>query len=134
MLQILPLVGLRVFEAPRAVAVPGASVAIVSTSQQKGLRDTVVVPAQQEGFENVFLGEKCWHSIRGGGAQRLSDAHYASVAVNLSRFTERAESPPLVFRGPGNRINHFRRCADWNNAGPRYTRLISYAKTLGVFS
>ena len=53
MLQILPLVGLRVFEAPRAVAVPGASVAIVPTTKQRGLRDTIVVPAQQEGFERA---------------------------------------------------------------------------------
>ena len=26
--------------------------------------DTIVVPAQEEGFQEVFLGENCWHAIR----------------------------------------------------------------------
>ena len=78
MLQILPLVGLRVFEAPRAVAVPGASVAIVPTTKQRGLRDTIVVPAQQEGFENVFLGQDCWHAIRIAGGM-LDKIKYIAV-------------------------------------------------------
>lgn len=26
--------------------------------------DTIVVPAKEEGFEEVFLGENCWHEIR----------------------------------------------------------------------
>ena len=66
-LQILPLVGLRVFEVPRAVVVPGVSTPIVSTTKQSGLRNTIVVPAQQEGFESVFLGQDCWYAIRIAG-------------------------------------------------------------------
>ena len=78
MLQILPLVGLRVFEAPRAVAVPGASVAIVPTTKQRGLRDTIVVPAQQEGFESVFLGQDCWYAVRIAGGM-LDKIKYIAV-------------------------------------------------------
>jgi hypothetical protein len=26
--------------------------------------DTIVVPAREEGFQEVFLGENCWHAIR----------------------------------------------------------------------
>jgi hypothetical protein len=26
--------------------------------------DTIVVPAQEEGFQEVFLGENCWYAIR----------------------------------------------------------------------
>jgi hypothetical protein len=66
-LQILPLVELRVFEFPKAVATPKTS---TIASPQKPLsqeRDTVIVPAQQEGFKKVFLGEDCWHSIRISG-------------------------------------------------------------------
>ena len=63
MLQILPLVGLRVFEAPRAVAEPIVSTT-KSTTKQKVLRNTVVVPAQQEGFESVFMEQNCWYAIR----------------------------------------------------------------------
>ena len=82
MLQILPLVGLRVFEATRAVAVPVASVAIVSTTQQKDLRDTVVVPAQQEGFESVFLGQNCWYSIRIAGGMLDKIKYLAAYQTN----------------------------------------------------
>ena len=64
-LQILPLVGLRVFDAPRALTTP--SVSPKPTIKQKGLLNTVVVPAQEEGFKNVFLGQDCWHAIRISG-------------------------------------------------------------------
>ena len=91
MLQILPLVGLRVFEATRAVAVPVASVAIVSTTKQKGLRDTVVVPAQQEGFESVFLGQNCWHSIRIAGGMLDKIKYIAAYqTIPLSAITHYA--------------------------------------------
>ena len=63
-LQILPLVGLRVFEAPRALDSPSVS---PKPTKQKGLLNTVVVPAQEEGFKKVFLGENCWHAIRISG-------------------------------------------------------------------
>jgi hypothetical protein len=29
--------------------------------------DTVIVPAQRDGFNRVFLGENCWHAIRISG-------------------------------------------------------------------
>ena len=51
MLQILPVVGLRVFETPRAVAVPNASVSSVSTKKQKNHWDTVVVPPTSPLFQ-----------------------------------------------------------------------------------
>jgi hypothetical protein len=63
--QILPLVGLRAFEYPKAVAVPNAS-ATPPTRQTQQL-DTVIVPAQKDGFEKVFLGEGSWYAIRISG-------------------------------------------------------------------
>ena len=86
MLQILPLISLRVFEAPRAVAGPGGLVPIVSTTKsttkQKGLRDTVVVPAQQEGFESTFLGQNCWHAIRIAGGMLDKIKYIAAYQAN----------------------------------------------------
>ena len=69
-LQILPLVGLRVFEVLRAVEV---SKTVAISVDRKGLRDLIVVPAQPEGFKQVFLGEDCWHAIRisGGMIDRI---------------------------------------------------------------
>jgi hypothetical protein len=66
-LQILPLVGLRAFEEPKAVARPQQSPQTPAPATHTTEIDTVVVPAQQEGFERVFLGENCWHAIRISG-------------------------------------------------------------------
>ena len=35
-----------------------------SRKQRKAISDTIVVPARREGFEEVFLGDNCWWSIR----------------------------------------------------------------------
>ncbi|MCW5730153.1 MAG: GIY-YIG nuclease family protein [Alphaproteobacteria bacterium] len=72
-LQILPLAGLRAFEIPKAVASPeAADPAIVPLAKGAG-PDTIIVPAQKEGFERVFLGEDCWHAVRisGGMLDRI---------------------------------------------------------------
>ena len=63
-LQILPLVNLRVFDKPEAVATPAADIASSSPKATQQEFDTVIVPAKKEGFERVFLGEDCWHAIR----------------------------------------------------------------------
>jgi hypothetical protein len=66
-LQILPLIGLTCFEQPKAVAVPKASAEPIVEPVAADDPDTVIVPAQQEGFEKVFLGENAWYSIRISG-------------------------------------------------------------------
>jgi len=68
-LQILPLVGLRAFEMPKPVATPQLrhDVEGASPGEARGQLDTIVVPAQEEGFKRVFLGEKCWWAIRIAG-------------------------------------------------------------------
>lgn len=65
-LRILPLVDLRVFEFPKAVAIPKATTNNVAIKPSSKL-DTVIVPAQKEGFEKVFLGEDSWYAIRISG-------------------------------------------------------------------
>lgn len=58
-LQILPLVGLRALEFPKAVTVqPNGG----KTRDEQ--RDTIIVPAKTDGFKQVFLGEDCWYAIR----------------------------------------------------------------------
>lgn len=68
MLQILPLVGLRAFDEPRPVAMPMAHTPpLVAIGERAQELDTVIVPAQREGFDAVFLGEKAWRAIRISG-------------------------------------------------------------------
>lgn len=82
-LQILPLVGLRAFEFPKVVAAPN-----VSTQQPQPIShkpDTIIVPAQKDGFEKVFLGQDCWYAIRiaGGMLDKIKYiAAYQSMPIS----------------------------------------------------
>jgi hypothetical protein len=68
MLQILPLIGLTCFEHPKTVAAPMVHTdAAVVPSVANDEPDTIVVPAQHEGFQKVFLGENAWRAIRISG-------------------------------------------------------------------
>ncbi len=72
MFQILPLVGLRAFEHPKAVAVPKAKLSEVlkktaKVTESDDAIDTMIVPAQSDGFEKVFLGENSWYAVRVSG-------------------------------------------------------------------
>jgi hypothetical protein len=67
-LQILPLVGLRAFELPHAVVTPKAHTPPATRELQASDEpDTIIVPAQKEGFEKVFLGQNAWWAIRIAG-------------------------------------------------------------------
>lgn len=66
-LQILPLVGLRAFEIPKAVAEPRATDPALLPQVNRAKPDTIIVPAQKDGFEKVFLGEDCWYAVRISG-------------------------------------------------------------------
>jgi hypothetical protein len=66
-LQILPLVGLRAFEFPKAVATPKALAIVPPQKQPSRQPDTIIVPTQKEGFDRVFIGEDCRYAIRISG-------------------------------------------------------------------
>jgi hypothetical protein len=71
----------RAFQTPKTVAsVLGNPPAVVSVLFAETVatsttplvpvaddRDTVVVPAKPDGFEETFLGQNCWHAIRISG-------------------------------------------------------------------
>ena len=85
MLQILPLVGLRAFERPKAVSAPKAKLPSSTIKSPKKTThaevDTMIVPAKTEGFEDVFLGENCWYAVRisGGMLKKRLLAHTADL-------------------------------------------------------
>ncbi|HTB21724.1 MAG TPA: GIY-YIG nuclease family protein [bacterium] len=66
-LQILPLAGLRAFEIIKPVVTLSNGNEILHSNPGITNFDTIIVPAQKEGFERVFLGEDCWHAIRISG-------------------------------------------------------------------
>lgn len=76
-LQILPVVGVSAFEELKTVAIPPPR-ASGSPSVQSKEPDTIVVPAQKEGFQRVFLGENAWWAIRISGGM-LSKIKYVAA-------------------------------------------------------
>ena len=151
-LQILPLVGLRAFEIPKPVAMPqlgsGASSAAPTGTKEK--LDTIIVPAQQEGFEKVFLQERCWHAIRisGGMLSRIKFiaayrtqpeskvTHYAPVA-SIEPYGEQGKYK-LIFAEPAKLIGPipFADAPQGSMQGPRYTsfdKLLKAQKLTDLF-
>src|SRR5580693_849654 len=80
-LQILPLVGLRAFETPKPISVTQVASSPEISSPGAAITealDTIVVPAQQDGFDEVFIGENCWYAIRISGGM-LSKIKYVAA-------------------------------------------------------
>lgn len=143
-LQIVPLVGLRAFEIPKPVAIPkpGLITSPSATTGSEAQIDTIVVPAQPEGFESVFLGERCWYAIRisGGKLTKIkfiaayrtlpesSVTHYAPVA-RIEPYGEQGKYK-LVFAEPAKPIGPipFADAPQGSMQGPRYTSLYKLLK------
>jgi hypothetical protein len=143
-LKILPLVELRAFELPRAVAIP-------AVEPKPSETDTVIVPAQREGFERQFLGNGQWFAIRIAGgkldslkyiaayqtAPESAVTHYAPIA----RIESYGNGPKykLVFAGPAVELPKripFADAAPGSMQGPRYTsykRLLTATKVQDLF-
>jgi hypothetical protein len=119
-LQILPIMGLHAFEEPKPVAAPGAPSGSQPATGQAGVTIAsgspddvvVVVPAQEDSFKTIFLGEHRWRSIRisGGKLQQIryvavyqtkpvsAVTHYAPVAT-IEPYGEDGKYQ-LIFSGP----------------------------------
>lgn len=135
MLQILPLIGLTCFEQPKAVALPKAHAGNATAPFVSDEPDTVIVPAQQEGFEKVFVGQNAWHAIRISGGM-LQKIKYIAVyqtqpvsAITHLAPVERIEpygengKYKLVFSEPAKPIGPipFGSAQSGAMQGPRYT-------------
>jgi len=139
MLRILPLLGVRVFEKPDAVARPAVDTPPrVATRGSTDDRDTVVVPALEEGFKKVFLGQNCWYAIRIGGGMLPKIKFIAAYQSNpISAITHHAAVEriepygdegkyKLVFSEPAKELPHpvpFAGAPSGAMQGPRYTTL-----------
>lgn len=137
-LQILPLAGLRAFEEPRPITPPAEQVS--SPSSKNGLSamlDTVIVPAQRDGFKSVFLGENAWRAIRISGGmlpkikyvaayqtQPISAVTHIAPVARIEPYGEGGKYQ-LFFTEPAQEISPIPLGASPQGAmqGPRYTSL-----------
>jgi hypothetical protein len=144
--QIVPLVGLRAFEPPKAVVAPrtqAESRIEALTAGSSDEPDTIIVPANIEGFKEVFLGQNCWYAIRisGGMLQKIrwiagyqtapvSAITHAAPVDHIERYGE-GNKYKVVFSEPAKPIGPVRRDDAPAGAmqGPRYT---TYAKLMAA--
>jgi hypothetical protein len=151
MLQILPLVGLSAFDAPKAVAAPMAhSVDIGTIASPKGDLDTIIVPAQKDGFEKVFLGENSWWAIRIGGgmlpkikyiaayqSQPVSAVTHVAPVARIEPYGDSGKYK-VIFSEPAKKIGPIPLGNAPSGAmqGPRYTTYerLQKAKTVSELS
>lgn len=127
--QTLPLVGLMAFEIPETVILP-------QENHTAGKKDTIIVPAQEEGFNRVFLGENAWYAIRiaGGAVEKIkyiaayqtapisAITHYAKVE-RIEPYGEEGKYK-LIFTEPAKVLENpvlFGNAPQGSMQGPRYT-------------
>lgn len=150
-LQVLPLVGLRAFEKPTPVATPNTSPVRTPSPPKVGDEpDTIIVPAQKDGFEEAFIGQNAWWAIRIGGGMIPKIKYIAAYQTNpTSAITHvapvRSIEPygedgkyKLNFSEPARPIDPipFADAPSGSMQGPRYTtyaRLLTAKKVSDLF-
>ncbi len=128
--ETLPLVGLRAFEIPKTIARPEK---VAGADHEKNM---IVVPAQKDGFERVFLGENSWYAVRvsGGMLEKIkyiaayqtapisAVTHYATVE-RIEPYGEEGKYK-LIFSEPAIELE---KSIPYGNAPGGYMQGIHYA-------
>jgi hypothetical protein len=139
--QTLPLVGIRAFENTKTITV----------SSKKNItnndKNTIVVPAHEQGFNKVFLKDDCWYAIRISPANLESIKYIAAYqTAPVSAITHIAQVKAiepygdagkykLIFLEPAKKLDEPITIGDAKAGtmqGPRYTNSekLKKAKTL----
>jgi hypothetical protein len=142
-LSVLPLLELKVFEEAKKIESSHDNSAI---NKKSSIQDVIVVPAQEEGFRDVFLGENCWYAVRIGGGKLKEIKYIAAYQSNpISAVTHLAEVESIEpygdgrkykinFKGSAKKISEipFANAPKGTMQGPTYTTLekIKSATTL----
>jgi hypothetical protein len=146
-LRLMPVMGLHIFEALKTTVSPSVLREVGLLPEPKDVKDTIVVPAQKEGFERAFLGEHAWWSIRIAekhkanlrwiaGYQVLPTAAITHVAM-IDHYEPSGDSGKwkVIFKAPAIALDRPIRYGDAPSGtmqGPRYTThaALMAAKTL----
>lgn len=120
MLLILPMLGINAFTPLKAQA---AADQVQPVSPDHEQFDTIVVPARETGFKEVFLGQNCWFAVRIGSKHIPKLKYIAGYQVApVAAITHIAEIASVVpyedtgkyrinFKAPATSIVHIPRAA-----------------------
>jgi len=136
-LQILPLVGVHAFEKTKAVSTPATKSADADVKTSPSILDTVIVPAQDDGFNKVFLGQNCWYAIRISGGKldkiKFIAAYQSAPTSAITHWAPVQQIEPygdngkyrVVFSEPAKTIGPipFGDAPQGSMQGPRYTSI-----------
>lgn len=104
--------------------------------------DTIVVPAREDGFNEVFVGEKCWYQIRISAAMLNKIKYIAAYQVSpISAITHVAEVAKvekykdtdkyiLYFKDSAKKIKNVVLTGQTKGKAPQAPRYTTYAKLL----
>lgn len=136
------------FEKPEEAEESGRSTdpsAVAFRRQRRAKADTIVVPAREDGFKEVFLGQDQWYAVRIGAAMkdklRYIAAYQVAPVSAVTHIAEIKEIRPykdtgkyqLLFAGPAEQIGPIQLGEGKNSPqGPVYVRreALLQAKTL----
>ena len=137
LLSIVPLIGIRAFTPPKA------GTDALSSPPPPASFDTIVVPAHEDGFNEVFLGEHCWYAIKMQTKYipqiKFIAAYVTAPIMAITHIAEVAKIEPyedsskyiVKFKGPATKIGPFP-LADGGITvvprSPRYTRRERFVK------
>ncbi len=101
MLSVFPLVEIKVFDKARKIDVDVEFTEKKSTKLHPIL-DTVIVPAQEDGFKEEFLKNNCWYAIRISGGKLNEIKYIAAYQTSpVSAITHYAEVDTIEAYGDG---------------------------------
>ena len=100
MLSIFPLVEIKIFDKPKFIDVDNSKE--VKVTKTLNFQDTIVVPANEDGFNEVFLNQDCWYAIRISSG-KLNDIKYIAAyqTAPISAITHYAEVDSIEAYGDG---------------------------------